>query len=174
MTDRLRLEAEVISLRTKHPFKIARHEHHDIRSVVVRLHDQDGHVGLGEASPQAYYGETPETVLAALGVYATVLPEDPFDLEGTEARFRKALDGNASARVALSTALHDLVGKRLGVSRFKVGRLLDLEELGVFRTWSPDALAARVREAGFENVAVERVFGEPPQAILVSADRPRA
>lgn len=111
----LRLEAEILSLQTKYPFKIARHEHFEIRTVLLKLRDGDGMEGLGEATPQRFYGETPETVLAALEVYATVLPEDPLDLEETERRFEATLAGNNSARAALSTALHDLAGKRLGI-----------------------------------------------------------
>jgi L-alanine-DL-glutamate epimerase-like enolase superfamily enzyme len=111
----LRLEAEVLSLQTKYPFKIARHEHFEIRTVLVKLRDGDGAEGWGEATPQRFYGETPETVLAALEVYATVLPEDPLDLEEAERRFEATLAGNNSARAALSTALHDLAGKRLGI-----------------------------------------------------------
>lgn len=111
----LRLEAEILSLQTKYPFKIARHEHFEIRTVLLRLRDGDGMEGWGEATPQRFYGETPETVLAALEVYATVLPEDPLDLEEAERRFEATLAGNNSARAALSTALHDLAGKRLGI-----------------------------------------------------------
>jgi L-alanine-DL-glutamate epimerase-like enolase superfamily enzyme len=111
----LRLEAEVLSLQTKYPFRIARHEHFEVRTVLVKLRDADGVEGWGEATPQRFYGETPETVLAALELYATVLPEDPFDLEESERRFALTLAGNASARAALSAALHDLAGKRLGL-----------------------------------------------------------
>jgi len=111
----LRLEAEVLSLQTKYPFKIARHEHFEIRTVLVTLRDENGIEGWGEATPQRFYGETPETVLAALDVYATVLPNDPLDLEEAERRFEATLAGNNSARAALSSALHDLAGKRLGV-----------------------------------------------------------
>jgi L-alanine-DL-glutamate epimerase-like enolase superfamily enzyme len=111
----LRLEAEILSLQTKYPFKIARHEHFEIRTVLLKLRDGDGMEGWGEATPQRFYGETPETVLAALEVYATVLPEDPLDLEEAERRFEATLAGNNSARAALSTALHDLAGKRLGI-----------------------------------------------------------
>jgi len=111
----LRLEAEVLSLQTKYPFKIARHEHFEIRTVLVTLRDENGIEGWGEATPQRFYGETPETVLAALDVYATVLPNDPLDLEEAERRFEATLAGNNSARAALSSALHDLAGKRLGI-----------------------------------------------------------
>ena len=111
----LRLEAEVLSLKTKYPFKIARHEHLEIRTVMVKLRDGDGLEGWGEATPQQFYGETPETVLAALELYATALPDNCFDLEEAERRLEAILTNNTSARAALSTALHDLAAKRLGV-----------------------------------------------------------
>ena len=62
----LRLEAEVISIQTRYPFKIARHEHNEVRTVLVKLKDDDGVEGWGEATPQRFYGETPETVLASV------------------------------------------------------------------------------------------------------------
>lgn len=111
----LRLHAEILELKTRHPFIIARGSQDTYRTVLVKLIDQDGQEGLGEAAPQRYYAETPETVLAALDVYATVLPADPAHLEHAESRFGLALKGNNSARAALSTALHDLTAKRLGV-----------------------------------------------------------
>lgn len=111
----LRLQAEVLDLQTRYPFRIARHEHFEIRTVLVTLRDADGLEGIGEATPQRFYGETPETVLAALGVYATALPDDPLDLDTADERLTQALAGNASARAAISAALHDLAGKRLGV-----------------------------------------------------------
>jgi len=111
----LRLSAEILELKTRHPFIIARGSQDTYRTVMVKLVDRDGQEGWGEAAPQRYYGETPETVLAALEVYATVLPADPSHLEHAEARFALALHGNNSARAALSTALHDLAAKRLGI-----------------------------------------------------------
>lgn len=147
----LRLEAEVLSLRTKYPFKIARHEHFEVRTVLVKLRDADGLEGWGEATPQRFYGETPETVLAALELYATVLPEDPFQLERAEQAFETALTGNNSARAALSSALHDLVGKRLGVP---VHRLWGLDPATAPKSTftigidTAEMIRKKVREAG--------------------------
>lgn len=146
----LRLEAEVLSLRTKYPFKIARHEHFEVRTVLVKLLDGDGLEGWGEATPQRFYGETPETVLAALDLYATALPDDPFNLEEAERRFEQVLTGNNSARAALSTALHDLVGKRLGVPVHRLwgldgGRLpMSTFTIGID---TPEMIRRKVREA---------------------------
>ncbi len=109
----LKLSAEVITLKTKHPFVIARGGDEDYRVVWVRLTDSDGVEGWGEADPSRYYGETADTVLTVLKRLEPHLPRDPFDLEGAEAAFAHAVPRNGAARAALSAALHDLVGKRL-------------------------------------------------------------
>jgi len=114
------MEIEVLELRTKHPFIIARGGQSDYRTVWVRLKDGDGNEGWGEAAPTRFYGETTETVLAALDTYGTHLPDDPFDLEEAERRWEETLHRNPAARAALSSALHDLVGKRLGVPLYRL------------------------------------------------------
>src|SRR3989442_6468637 len=109
----LKLAADVLTLKTKHPFVIARGGDDDTRVVWVRLTDGDGVEGWGEADPSRYYGETADTVLAVLKRLEPHLPHDPFDLEGAEAAFAQAVPRDSAARAALSAALHDLVGQRL-------------------------------------------------------------
>jgi L-alanine-DL-glutamate epimerase-like enolase superfamily enzyme len=116
----LRLEVELLQLRTKHPFVIARGGQSDYRTVWVRLTDKDGQEGWGEAAPSKFYGETADSALAALTFYGTALPDDPFNLEDAERRWETMLRGNAAARAALSAALHDLVGKRLGIPVYRM------------------------------------------------------
>ena len=120
MTQPLRMEAEYLELRTRHPFIIARGGKSDYRTVWVRLRDRDGLEGWGEAAATKFYGETPESVLSALNYYASDLPTDPFDIEETERRWELQLRLNPAARAALSAALHDLVGKRLGVPVYRL------------------------------------------------------
>jgi len=117
---RICLETEVLNLRTRHPFIIARGGQSDYRTVWVRLVDRDGVEGWGEAAPARIYGETTETVLAALQAYGEHLPDDPLDLENTERQWERTLLLNPSARGALSAALHDLAGKRLGVPVYRM------------------------------------------------------
>jgi L-alanine-DL-glutamate epimerase-like enolase superfamily enzyme len=114
------MEAEYLELRTRHPFIIARGGQSDYRTVWVRLRDGDGNEGWGEAAATRFYGETPESVFAALNHYATALPADPFDIEEAERRWATMLRENPAARAALSTALHDLVGKRLGIPVYRL------------------------------------------------------
>ncbi|MBA3445347.1 MAG: dipeptide epimerase [Gemmatimonadales bacterium] len=114
------MDIELLQLRTKHPFIIARGGQSDYRTVWVRLTDADGHEGWGEAAPTRFYGETAESAVAALNFYGSALPEDPLDLEQAERRWETMLRGNAAARAALSSALHDLAGKRLGVPVYRM------------------------------------------------------
>ena len=150
MSHQLRMEIEVLELRTRHPFIIARGGQSDYRTVMVRLKDGDGHEGWGEAAPTRFYGETTETVLAALDTYGTHLPEDPFDLEEAERRWEEVLHRNPSARAALSAALHDLVGKRLGVPLYRYWGLDPAKApqstftIGID---TPEKMRAKVREA---------------------------
>lgn len=116
----LTLETEVLTLRTKHPFIIARGGQSEYRTVMVRLRDGDGLEGWGEAAPTRFYGETTETALAALQYYGTMLPESAFDAETAEERWGAQLRRNPAARAALSAAMHDLMGKRLGVPVWKM------------------------------------------------------
>ncbi|HEY3012032.1 MAG TPA: dipeptide epimerase [Gemmatimonadales bacterium] len=120
MPHALRMDVETLELRTKHPFVIARGGQSDHRTVWVRLTDGEGHEGWGEAAPSKFYGETAESVAAALKLYGTMLPDDPFLLEDAERRWETKLRGNTAARAALSAALHDLVGKRLGVPLYRM------------------------------------------------------
>jgi L-alanine-DL-glutamate epimerase-like enolase superfamily enzyme len=125
----MKLSHQTIELKPTHPFVIARGGYAHHRNVIVRLTDDDGTEGFGEAAPNRYYGESVATVVAALGQFKPIVERaDPMALESIEAHLGRALHGNASAKSAVSSALHDLVGKRLG--------------LPVFRIWGLDAPAA--------------------------------
>jgi SAM-dependent methyltransferase len=53
----------------------------------------------------------------------------------------------------------------------QAARLLDLEEHGVFRFWDEGEFAELALNAGFVDVRVIKGFGNPPQAIVLSATR---
>jgi L-Ala-D/L-Glu epimerase len=144
------MDVEVLTLRTKHPFVIARGGQSDHRTVWVRLTDSEGNEGWGEAAPSKYYGETAESVVAALQLYGTMLPDDPFHLEEAERRWENKLRGNAAARAALSSALHDLVGKRLDIPVFRMWGLdpcMAPKSTFTIGLDAPDRIRAKVLEA---------------------------
>ncbi|MFL5616853.1 MAG: dipeptide epimerase [Gemmatimonadaceae bacterium] len=112
----MKLSHEIVVLRTKHPFIIARGGSSEYRVVRVTVTDDDDVTGWGEAAPSKHYGETADTVVSVMPVLAPVVEHcDGWSLEAAEHAMAKAIGFNASARAAVSAALHDLVGKRLGV-----------------------------------------------------------
>ena len=115
------LSWETLTVHTTVPFVIARGGASDYRVVKVVLRDVDGMVGWGEAAPNRFYGETPETAIAALERLKPIVEAcDPFALESLEAQMNLALRANGSVKSAISAAAHDLVGKRLGVPLWKL------------------------------------------------------
>lgn len=117
----MKLSWENISLRTTLPFVIARWGYAGHENVLVTITDADGLTGMGEAAPNRYYGESVDSVSAALTRYASVIEETHgWSLEATEAALLLAMRGNASARAAVSSALHDLHARRLGVPLYRL------------------------------------------------------
>jgi hypothetical protein len=51
-------------------------------------------------------------------------------------------------------------------------RILQLEELRMFRFWEATDLRDLVSNVGFNDVEVTTSLGNPPQALIVSATRP--
>lgn len=112
----MKISHEVIQLKTRYPFVIARGGYAAHENVVVRILDSDGVEGLGEAAPNRFYGESVATVTAAFEQFAPVLGSaDSWSLEAIDASLERTLRGNNSAKSAISAALHDILGKRLGV-----------------------------------------------------------
>lgn len=117
----MKLSHEILSLRTRYPFVIARGGYAAHENVVVRIEDDEGIEGLGEAAPNRYYGESVGSVVAALEKFAPVLATaDGWSLEAIDEQLNRALRGNGSAKSAISAALHDVVGKRLGLPVYKL------------------------------------------------------
>ena len=117
----MRLTHEVVTVRTRTPFVIARGGSSEWRLVCVRLVDDDGAEGWGEAAPSRFYGETADTVIAALDRITPVLATaNAWSIEAIEAEMHRTIRHNASAKSAVSAALHDLAAKRLGAPLYRV------------------------------------------------------
>jgi L-Ala-D/L-Glu epimerase / N-acetyl-D-glutamate racemase len=117
--ERVRLSVERLDLSTAFEFRITHGSSKGHENTLVRL-EHEGLTGLGEASPAHYYGENRALIEAALAAWAPHLGEDPFALEAIERRLDQALDGQRAARAALESALHDWIGRRLGVPVWKL------------------------------------------------------
>ena len=70
----------------------------------------------------------------------------------------------AKTRVDLANAARQFVEH--------AAQLFRLEEEGQFRFYTPEALTSLVARRGFIDISVERAFGTPPQAIVVTCRKP--
>ena len=112
----MKVQHDISIVHTTHPFVIARGGASEHRLIRVRIIDDDGVEGWGEAAPNRFYGETVDTALGALARLAPIVERcDPWALEDVELEMNRALRFNGSVKSAISAALHDLAGKRLGV-----------------------------------------------------------
>jgi len=199
----LSIGAESIFVPYRDPFRIARsHAGDGMTSVILELRHADwpGLIGYGEGYPDAYYGETIETIEAVLplllrSIDAATLDADAGTAEGALAAaadvFNDAIAHHGAAKCALDIALHDLLGKRLGLP---VHRLLGLSAeipptdftIGIDE---PEIVAARAERAnhfpalkikvgGAQDLetleAVRRVFTGPIRIDANTAWKPEA
>ncbi|MEX2180037.1 MAG: dipeptide epimerase [Gemmatimonadaceae bacterium] len=115
----MRVQHDRYTLHPSVPFSIARGTTTAYERVRVRVRDDADVEGWGEAAPNSFYEETADTVVAVLprlaavvGRHATVRSLD--DIGAIEGELRAAVPGDASARSAVSAALHDLLGRKTG------------------------------------------------------------
>src|SRR5437588_4751304 len=82
--------------------------------VLVRVHDDQGRTGLGEASVTSVWsGETQAGAIAMINqeIVPLLKGADPFDLEWIGRRIDRAIHGNSFAKGAVEKALLDLQGQ---------------------------------------------------------------
>jgi L-Ala-D/L-Glu epimerase len=142
MTRRLEVETERFPLIK--PFTISRGSVSDLELVTATISDGE-HVGRGECRPYARYGETVESVMAAIREQAGFIAEG-----GDRAALMAAMPGGA-ARNAIDCALWDLEAKATGCT---VQELLGLPPpAAALVTYTigldtPEAMAAEARSCG--------------------------
>ena len=115
----MELRARTTSLALAEEFGIARGSRTSQEVVQVEL-EHDGIVGRGEAAPVYYRGESVDSAAEFLaGAAPPLVGDDPFALEEIEERLAD-VDGEAAGKAALDAALHDWIGKRLGVPLWRL------------------------------------------------------
>ena len=135
------------------PLRFASGEVHVAEHVLVRVHTDDGLVGVAEAPPRPFtYGETQESIVAVIRrIFAPELEGlSPWQREVVRARLHRTV-GNPAAKAAVDMALWDVLGKATG--------LPVTELLGSFT----------------DELRVSHMVGfAPPQVMLAEAQRIRA
>ena len=171
----MHLRHDVITIHTKHPFVIARGGSSEYRVVRVTIIDEDGAEGWGEAAPNRFYGESVASVVEALARFAPLLETaDPWALENAESAMNAAIGRNGSAKSAVSAALHDLAGKRLGIPLYRLWGLdpktAPRSSFTIAIAASRDELERRVAEAA-EYPVLKVKLGTDRDAEIIAAVR---
>ena len=105
-------------LKLKHVFTVATYSRTTTPDVQVEI-EYDGVIGYGEASMPPYLGQTVDSVMGFLKK-VDLEQFDPFRLEDILAYVDGLTPGDTAAKAAIDIALHDLVGKLLGASWYRI------------------------------------------------------
>ena len=90
--------------------------------VIVKITTEDGTSGLGESSPLEFFtGESPDMVKMVIEriLTAVLIGKDPFDLEALLLAMDHRLPKQGSSKSGVDGALHDLLGKLLGIPVYR-------------------------------------------------------
>lgn len=174
------LRAEALNLPLSRPFTISRGSKSVAENVLVEI-EHEGIVGLGEAAPNARYGQTQQSVLSALRRFDA--PRDAWeqmDVLALVAAFAEQHPGERAAQAALEMALWDWAGKKLDRP---LHRLLAIDpEIRARSSWSisidePEQTAERVAECeGWPILKLKLGGGDHDlravEALRAATDRP--
>ncbi len=118
----MKIKTSLIYLQHKYPFTIARRKGTAEAVPNVRIEiEHEGVVGLGEARPSAFYGgETVEIVLQTIEQAKDVIGDNPFLIEDIAHELLLRFPNSPAAAAGIDIALHDLVGKKLGVPLYQL------------------------------------------------------
>jgi len=110
------LELFLISIPFAEPYHLSKiyGTQYDAKSVILKIHTDEGVIGLGEADPMnPFTEETCASVIVVTRdmIAPQIIDRDPRDLAGLEHTLDQAVNGNMVARSAVNMALFDIVGK---------------------------------------------------------------
>lgn len=93
-----------------------------VDGVLVRVHTDDGLVGLSEAPSRPYlYGETPQSMVTAVveKLAPSIIGMSPFELEKIHYKMDQ-LKQNLTVKAAIDIALHDIMGQFIGIPVYRM------------------------------------------------------
>lgn len=110
------MEAIPFAIPYTKPLRFASGEVHTAQHVLVRVHSDDGVVGVAEAPARPFtYGETQESIVAAIQTLFAprIVGMSVMDREAVHAVMDRTV-GNPTAKSAVDMAIWDVIGKTLG------------------------------------------------------------
>jgi L-alanine-DL-glutamate epimerase-like enolase superfamily enzyme len=118
-TSVMKISFRPYELKLNHPFTLATSSRTVTPSVQVEI-EFDGKIGYGEAALPPYLGESTESVLSFLKRIDLTAFSSPFETEEILDYIDKITENNTAAKAAIDIALHDLIGKLLGVPCYQL------------------------------------------------------
>ena len=161
-----KIECIPVSLPFAKPMVMSGDEVKWAHAVLLKLHTDEGVTGISESGDTSvwYMGESQDSILHNIcSVFGPriLLGEDPFNIETIIAKMDKAVTNNNHSKSVVDYALHDLMGKALGVPLFKLlgGRSNDKIRLAyVMSSGTPEEVAKQAQklvEAGYKGLKLK-------------------
>ncbi len=164
----MKLTFKRYDLKLKHPFTISRSTREYSPVMIVEL-EHDSIVGYGEASPSGRYNESVETVEAFLRRVDLTNFADPFRLESILDYVATLAPANTSAKASIDIALHDWIGKNVGLPLYRYWGLdkdrapLTSFTIGIDRA---EVIEQKVREAEEYPILKVKLGGSNDEEIM--------
>ena len=118
-TSGLKLSFEPYELQLRHTFTVSSYSRKTTPGVQVKL-EYEGYTGYGEASMPPYLGQSVDTVTSFLQRTDLSQFNDPLRLEAILDYVDSLSPGDGAAKAAIDFALHDLVGKLMGLPWWRI------------------------------------------------------
>lgn len=176
----MQLRFQPYMLELRHAFGIASNTRTTTPAMLVEV-ERDGLIGYGEAAMPPYLGETQQTAADFLRRVDLTRFADPFQLETILPAVDALAPGNAAAKAAVDLALHDWIGKKLGVPWFRLWGLDPAKTpvtsftIGID---TPEVVRAKTREAAPYSILKVKLGRSPDddraiiEAIRAETDKP--
>jgi L-alanine-DL-glutamate epimerase-like enolase superfamily enzyme len=120
-----RIECIPVSLKFAKPVVMSGGAEAASNCVIVKIHTDEGITGIAESGGTSlwYMGESQDSIMSNItNIFGPqiLLGEDPFNIERIVARMDKAARANNQSKAVIDYALHDIMGKALGVPVYKL------------------------------------------------------
>lgn len=110
----MNITVRTIDVHLEVPFAISRAVRTVKRLVLVEL-EEGGRIARGEASPDPYFGDTPESLERDVRAALELVPEDPADLGTLRARLDLRFPHGGAAACAIDILCHDRAAQAAGL-----------------------------------------------------------
>jgi L-Ala-D/L-Glu epimerase / N-acetyl-D-glutamate racemase len=110
----MKTDIRTVELHLTVPFAISRATHTTKKVVLVELHEGD-RVARGEGVPDAFFGESAESIERDLRSALHLVPEDPLDLALLAMRLDERFPHGGAACCAIDVLAHDRAAQAAGV-----------------------------------------------------------